>query len=152
MIDKQARAKLSESLRHLVSGQITNDQFEKIAPRKSNDRAIWAIRHRAWFLYDDLKEYKLKGKYALTPKAKGVITRWLLFLKSNFEYEWPTHPGELWWGLILHLLSLSLISRIFWNRTWIRSGNSKIWPFIREKDLQKARRMPKLLSGAGRKA
>jgi hypothetical protein len=134
MIDKPARKKLSELLRHLVSGQITNDQFEDNSPFSSNDRAIWAIRHQAWGLYSDFGEYKLKGKKALSPKNKHAIATWLLFLKSNFEYEWPTHPGQTWWGALLSFLSLGLIPRIFWNKKWIFSGNFKIWPFIREKD------------------
>lgn len=147
MIDRQNRKKLSEMLRHLVSGQITNDQFEDNAPKKSQDRAIWAIRHQAWFLYSDLEEYKLKGKHAVSPKDKGIVARWLLFLKTDFEYEWPTHPGETAWGMVLSLLSLGLIPRIFWVNKWIYSGNFENWPFIRVKDLKRAKRAPRLLRG-----
>lgn len=150
MIDKSARTKLSESLRHLVSGQITNYQFDNNMSLQSKDRAIRAIRLRAWHLYDDLRQYKLKGKYAIPPKDKSVVARWLLFLKTDLEYEWPTHPSETWWGMLLSLFSLTLIPKMFWNKKWTHSGNSKYWPFIREKDFKKIRRTPRLLSGAGR--
>jgi hypothetical protein len=148
VIDKQARAKLSESLRHLVSGQITNVEFENNIPRKSKDRAVNVIRRQAWLLYDGMKEYKLKGKYAVASKDKGEIARWLLFLKTNYEYEWPAHPTETWWGMLLSLLSISLIPRLFWNRKWMNSGNYPIWPYIRKADLTRARRTPRLLSGS----
>jgi len=147
MIDKAARNRLSESLRHLVSGQITNDQFEDNSPHKSGDRAIWAIRLRAWMLYDDLKEYKLNGEYAIPAKGKSEIAKWLLFLKTNLDYEWPIHPSETLLGMLVSLLSFGLIPRIFWNGYWLRSENSKIWPFIRTKDFRIARRTPKLLKG-----
>jgi hypothetical protein len=147
MIDKKSRKKLSESLRHLVSGQMTNYKFEGATPRKSPDRAIWPIRRQAWFLYDDLHEHKLVKNYKLPKESKKEIARWILFLQTGLEYEWPQHPTETLWGALLSLMSLSLIPRIFWNRPYKRAGNYEVWPFIRQSDFIKAKRNPRLLKG-----
>ena len=145
VIDKNARRRLSEALRHLATGQTTNYKFEdRIGDKemlRCKDRAIWAIRHQAWFLYSDTKEYRLRGKCTVSEKDRKVIARIQLFLRTRLEYEWPTHPGETIWGMIANVLTLGLIGRLFWNRRWQRSGKYSIWPFIREKDFRNAKRI-----------
>ncbi len=147
MIDKPVRKKLAEKLRQFVSGRFTNYQYEDMTPRRSPDRAIWAIQQRVWTVYDDLHEHKLTGKWALTKEGKAIVSRCILFLHSNYEYEWPKHPAENVLGAMLSLFSLGLIPKFFWNKKWIKSGNSKVWPFINQKSLDKAKRTPKLLNG-----
>jgi len=90
MIDRNARNKLAELIRSLVTGRITNDELEDALPASTDD-AVWEVFHNgAWCLYSDLKEYKLRGKDALLPEDKSVVARWVLFLKSDYEYKWPS--------------------------------------------------------------
>jgi len=90
MIDRSARNRLAELIRSLVSGSITNDEFEDRVP-ESNDRVVTEVfYHGAWCLYSDMKEYKLKGKDVLSKEDKSIVARWILFLKSENEYEWPS--------------------------------------------------------------
>lgn len=147
MIDKASRRKLTEKLRQFVSGRITNYQYEDMTPRRSPDKAIWAIQQRVWTVYDDLHEHILTGKWALNKEGRAIVSRYILFLHSNFEYEWPKHPSENILGKILSLFSLGLIPRLFWNKKWNQSGNIKAWPFISQKDLNRAKRKPRLLNG-----
>ena len=57
MIDRQARDLAAELIRHLVSGQITTDQFEDRLP-KSPDRAIQEIYSSGpYLLYSDDDEH-----------------------------------------------------------------------------------------------
>jgi hypothetical protein len=80
-IDTKARRKLAEALRHLVSGVITNDEFEDRLAR-SQDEAVVAVYEQAWTLYDDLHEHRLTDKWRISDDAKQVIARWILFLYS----------------------------------------------------------------------
>ena len=138
IIDRNARDNFSELLRHLASGQITNDQFEDSLPLNSKDPAVNAVFwNGAWMLYDDLREYKLKGKYRLPKEAKHEIAKWILFLKSDLPYEWPS---VLWLnrfpGYIIHILTLG-IAWIFTDYKLKKAGDIEAWPFIRLEDLEK---------------
>src|SRR5260221_9704596 len=93
MIDKAARTQLAESLRHLAAGVISNDEFEKRRPRKSQDVAVRQVfSEGAWFLYDDLREHRLIGKDKLSDSARTDLARWIVFLKTDLAYEWPVVP------------------------------------------------------------
>jgi hypothetical protein len=66
------------------------------------------------------------------------VARWVLFLKSNDDYEWPEVP--MWLGLLLllpNLVTLGLIGRAL--RRWLDgSGEADVWPFMRRIDLERA--------------
>ena len=54
MIDREARTKLAELIRHLVAGIITNDEFDDRRPN-STDLAIRDVFYwGAWHLYSDV--------------------------------------------------------------------------------------------------
>jgi hypothetical protein len=111
MIDRTARDALSEAIRALVSGSISNVEFEDRVPRRSRDPAVYEVFFcGAWSLYDDLHEHRLVGKYHLPSKARPEIARWILFLKSDYEYEWPLATGfvgSLW--ILCTLVSLGTL-------------------------------------------
>lgn len=105
MIDIEKRKKLAEALRHLATGQISNDEFESLLMDEITDgylpeqfyRAkgidkmdpvLRPIVETAWGLYDDTRNHKLTYSDALTDYAKKEIARFILFLKSNQEYTW----------------------------------------------------------------
>ena len=135
MIDRNARNKLAESIRGLASGLITNDQFEDSVPN-SEDRAISEIySNGAWSLYSDTHEYKLKGKDKLAKEDKQLVSRWVLFLKSDNEYKWPT--------ITLLETVLCLVTLGLWRRKlrakWSRTGEIEIWPFISNSEFEEAK-------------
>ena len=106
MVDIERRKKLAYHLRHLSIGLITNDEFEnyitdsvtfgwlpeqyyRANEAKLDDAIIRPLLELSWCLYSDLKEHKLKGNYKLDEKQLKDIARYILFLHSNNEYEWP---------------------------------------------------------------
>jgi hypothetical protein len=86
MVNRAARDQVAELIRHLAAGQISNDEFEDRMPGSRDDPAVGAVFwNGAWLLYDDLREYKLVGKYRLPEEVRGEVSRWVLFLKSDLE-------------------------------------------------------------------
>ncbi len=135
MIDRDARNRLAELIRGLVSGLITNDQFEEAIPR-SGDAAIGEVYIKgAWFLFDDFREHKLSGKYSLSKDDKSVTARWVLFLKTDIEYEWPSPSFK---ERFLHFVSLGMLGKST-RKLWTVTGNVAYWPFLNEAQLVEAR-------------
>ncbi len=105
MVDIERRKKLALHLRHLATGQISNDEFEnsivddvtygwlpeqyyRSKESKTDDSIIRPIVEYSWCLYNDTFNHKLKNQYRLTPYQEKEIARLILFLRSDFEYEW----------------------------------------------------------------
>lgn len=135
MIDRTSRNQLAELIRSLATGDITNDQFEDALP-VSEDRAIDEVySNGAWRLYSDLHEHKLKDKYALTKEDIHLISRWILFLKSNYEYEWPV--------ITTREKLLSLFTCGIWRKRmqakWGETGDINYWPFVNEAQFEAAK-------------
>lgn len=147
MVDRAARDRAAELIRHLASGQITNDEFEDALPETSDSAVSEVFRHGAWFLYSDTSEYRLTGKDALPRKVRPDIARWLLFLKSDLEYEWPIQPA---WGClvypILNVLTLGCFACLS-RMDWAQRGHADVWPFIRRADYEEALKHPPYLAG-----
>ena len=91
MVDREARDTTAEALRHFASGQITNFDFEDRFP-ESKDPVIFAIESSIWFYHCDLKEHKMAGDWELPNEMKKHIHRWIMFLHSDEEYQWPQFP------------------------------------------------------------
>jgi hypothetical protein len=143
MVDRDARDRFAELLRHLVAGQITNDDFATRLPLSSGDPAVNQIFwNGAWLLYDDLREYRLVGSYRLPREPRREVARWILFLKSDLTYEWPRLLGYFrfpWY--FLNVLSLGLLG-FFVRRRLLHGGNLDVWPFYRESDYEVALARP----------
>jgi hypothetical protein len=97
MIDPSARRSLSENLRRLVTGRMTNDDFDNLyrdGYDSSDDSAVKAIGEFGYCLYssDLLWPYRLKGRYAVDHETRAAAARSVLFLHSNLEYDWPPVP------------------------------------------------------------
>lgn len=141
MIDTTNRARFAEGLRHLASGTITNDEFEDWPYQTSKDAAITEIYTlAAWPLYDDLKEHRLTDEHALTEGMKLDLARCILFLRSDFEYEWPRRTGIR-----------SVLRRFHFGDPWRKCGGDKsVWPFFRKSDYRLAKsEAPPFLNGSG---
>jgi hypothetical protein len=102
MVDRKARDKLAEALRHLISGQLTNDEFDAAYPGSCEDPAVLAVWESASCLYSssDLFAYRLRGRYKVSPEVRRASARAVVFLHSSLEYEWPAWGGSIpFWGL-----------------------------------------------------
>lgn len=156
MVDRIARDKFAELLRHFAAGNLTNDQYEdaaqlilKNAQRK--DRLLGAMFSRVWFLYDDTHEHRLRDKRRLTGESRRAVARWILFLHSDLEYEWPIKSFVSLSGCLLRICTLGLaglvLNRI--NERRLRAmGSWDLWPFFREVDFDSTKKRPWLLGGA----
>jgi hypothetical protein len=147
VIDRKSRNALAESIRALVSGQISNDEFEdRRLPVSAEDPAIWEIYSKgAWCLYSDLSEYRLIGKHRLTAQAKSEVARWILFLKTDLPYEWPRlSTGKFLGLLLLNILTLGTTNAVYAKRLRAH-GDSAVWPFILRTDYEAALNSPAYL-------
>lgn len=147
MIDRKARDILAKNFRHLICGQISNDQFEDRL-KKSKDAGVCEVFYNgAWPLYDDLHEHKLTGKWAIPEEGKPIAARYILFLKTDLEYEWPRKTGikEVPWaylGLFTFGISSLIRNRIMTNG---ERGDKSVWPFYRRSDYEAALEVPPYL-------
>lgn len=96
-VDRKARDDLAVALRRLVTGRMTNDQFDDHYYYDdwvdSSDKAVSEIATFGWGLYssDLLWPYKLKGCHAVSSEIRRTAARAILFLASKHEYEWPPY-------------------------------------------------------------
>ncbi|WP_028865659.1 hypothetical protein [Psychromonas aquimarina] len=146
MIDIEKRKLLSEKLRHLISGQIDNleyDDLEFEGHFDSDDRAVFEVFEQSWFLYDDFKSHKIE----LSKHDKRVICRWIIFLHSELEYEWPR--VSLLSVRSLKVLFYRISSGVFFKSISTDDyllGDKSIWPFYRKYDYDLALKNPKFLA------
>jgi hypothetical protein len=147
-IDRHSRNQLAEAIRALASGLITNDEFErKRMPHSRIDPAINEIfSSGAWFLYSDMKEYRLKGQEKLDDQTKRVVARWVLFLKTDLPYQWPIPTlGESLARLFGNLFTLGMMNRQYQSRLKLL-GDTDVWPFLRRRDFETALQSPRYLN------
>jgi hypothetical protein len=145
MIDRPKRDRLAEALRHLLSGRIDNLAFDELdCPGDitvSDDRAIFEAFSSVWPCYDDSRSHPLQ----LTDGQRLDVKRFILFLHSDSEYEWPRKG----FGIVEYLRRV--ISRIAGYRFgwWpVKSdGDMAVWPFFRPDDYDRALQSPRLLRG-----
>jgi len=148
VIDRDGRRTLAELLRHLVAGQVTNDEFEDRAPRRSGDFAIAEIRLQAWYLYDDLREYRLTGKDRMSPEVRAHVARWIMFLRTDLEYGWPVEPRLLeTLRAVGSVATFGLLGRLR-ARRYRLAGELDVWPFLSADEFENAKRSPRYMGGA----
>lgn len=103
MIDPLARRSLSQDVRRLVTGRMTNDDFDELyfeSYGRSDDAAVRWIAEFCWGLYSDQSQYRLRGRHAVNPESRSTAARSVLFLRSGLEYQWPPSPDDGWLGMI----------------------------------------------------
>jgi hypothetical protein len=94
MIDQEVRRSLSQDVRRLITGRMTNDAFDEAyyeTYEASDDRAVSEVASFCYGLYssDLLFPYRLRGRHAVDDETRSAAARAVLFLRSGFEYEWP---------------------------------------------------------------
>lgn len=152
MIDRAARDQLSRNLRLLISGKISNDEFEESVPATGEDAAIKAFTDMAWLLYSDTREHRLVGRHSIHPAERREVLRWILFLDSDSEYRWPrmSLPGLSPLRRMRALLTrwLNGANAISHERAtdFLASGDHNAWPFISRSDYKYALKHPRRLA------
>lgn len=90
MTDRDSRDRLAFALRQFASGLVTNDEFDDKAfaafSHRRDDPALAELATYGWLHYDDMRTYRLRGRYALSPEERKSIARAVLFLKTDQEY------------------------------------------------------------------
>jgi hypothetical protein len=98
MIDHELRNSLSQDVRRLITGRMTNDAFDDAyyeTYETSDDCAVTAIASFCYCLYSsDLWTYRLRGRHAVDDETRSIAARSVLFLRSGLEYEWPPMPDN----------------------------------------------------------
>ena len=135
MIDRAARDTFADLITRFVAGEISNDEFESAIPF-SEDAAIFEIyRWGGWFLYDDLQEYSLSGEAALSPEMQAIVARWVLFLHTELEYEWP-EPQEITWKTkLLRRWGIKVAA----GPSLLSPTAQAVWPFANQAQWDQAR-------------
>ncbi|GEM_PF-7089698 len=88
MIDRTARDKLALLLEDVSTGRISEDEFLRGLPMDSRDRAVVEIADQPYWISPELSQ----------EDCRGDIDTWVLFLRTDLQYEWPSLPTETgWW-------------------------------------------------------
>lgn len=171
MIDKERRKKLAFHLRQLSVGLTTNDDFEdnvmndvtngwlpeqyyRSKNAKQDDAVIIPMLEMCWGLYDDTREHKLIVSDRLSDENLKVIARCILFLHSDYEYEWPYEIfllRPIFKRSLLEMLSILVINilTLGWHirnyrkkemeafEEFKKLGAFEYWPFFRKVDYER---------------
>ena len=85
----------------------TPDEFAKRQSdplRQSRDLGVQAVRLAAAQLGEDLRDADLEAQRALGKAGRRPVAHWILFLRSDLEYDWP--DLTLWRTFVLALPDL----------------------------------------------
>jgi hypothetical protein len=107
MIDRAARDRLAELVRHFVAGRIRAGAFDAEAEaiaEESNDPGVHWVYGRTWRLYgwriyrggDFLIGHYLRGQYRVSDAERRQMAIAILFLYSDAEFEWPDNYPANW--------------------------------------------------------
>ncbi len=146
MIDRVSRDKTAELLRHFISGQLTNFDFEE-EMSSSKDAVISEIYDSIWLFYDDFTKHKMKDDWALPKETKTLMARWIMFLYTNEEYKWPKFRFA---GIrpLQHNWISRLLKKPEKERKFMECGEYSVWPFFSMESYNDAKQNPKLMSGS----
>jgi len=146
MVEREQRRPLADLLEALVSGTMTIDEYAsrqvvipdaERPPRKERDRGLIAVCDLAWSMCENPSDGRLVGKMASTSEGLTELRRWILFLRSDLEYEWRTDRFSGTGGCLLNLLTLGWWARRV-GKKMTSMGGFQVWPFIRDSDYRQA--------------
>ena len=147
MIDRIARNRFSEELRHFVGCFKDNFEFDDaVFEIKTMDVGVIEIRQNVWLTYDDLRKHKMEGAWALSPEQLDIIKRCIVFLKSNIEYKWPKWP--LYYRATRFIISLILGGKLTktLDDRFNGGGDLAVWPFFSAEEYEYAKAHPVYLT------
>lgn len=124
-IDPDQRRTAADAIERLLSGEITNHEFDLVFPSRSPDRAIHDVYIALQaFVENDLEEFRLTGPNAPGGDDLQLIMRCVAFLRTDLPYQ---RRGGL----------CALLRRMPHSLPEDRDG---VWPFSRPQDVSAATR------------
>jgi hypothetical protein len=146
MVDPIARKCMRDLLKKLALGRITSYQSENelldLYPN-CNDPVIYALYRTVAEMGGDVDK-PLAHLFAKGGEMRKRVCRWIFFLGTNLEYEWPKErlaPGVRdfykpnWFDKLFGLQTRILHS----NQEFFGRGDYSVWPFFRESDFNAAK-------------
>ena len=146
MVDPIARKRARDLLKKIALGKMTSYECENgfldLNPG-TNDPAIFAFYRTVFEMGGDIDK-PLAHLFARGSEMRKRVCRWIFFLKTDLEYEWPKEqlaPGikdfykPNWFDKLFGLHSRIVRS----NEEFCSHGDYRIWPFFREVDLNAAK-------------
>jgi hypothetical protein len=124
------------------------EQYYRAKEEKVDDPIIRPMLELSWCLYNDNEQHKLTGRHKLTNEQLKDIARYILFLHSDFKYEWPyidpTNPS-LRFSFKELLLSALTLGKYYRKKNKEREqflidtqklGDFDFWPFFKKADYE----------------
>lgn len=133
MIDREARDELSLLAKRFIAGRITNFDYETNSPF-SKDRVIEIVDDYLFLFCNEFKEHNL-SKGDLPKTTKKELARILLFLNSDYEYEWPKRKWTFNNFRRLFRLTKSLQGLRIRDWEYHNAGDLSVWPFTHRKHM-----------------
>ncbi len=145
MVDREARDGYAELLRHFAAGRVLNWDYEDASDEftDSDDPAVFGVFWGVWPAYCDIRKHHMAGKNRLDKTGRRTVARYVLFLHSDREYEWPVRGR---WRPLLNLLTVGVWGLL--NPLPKGNGDEAVWPFYRRSDLEEEAARPRLLAGS----
>lgn len=131
MIDQMARKIAACLLNEFRLGTISNEEYERRYPESESDSSVFEIYRQIWFLYSDIREHKLTGKYKLNIEQSEFVERCILFLRNDVEFEWPSPRFNPWQSLLRFLGFREKIDEA-------ANGEENVWPFNEKAQYEQA--------------
>lgn len=138
MVDLVRRSEGLRTLRDLLDGRITNDEFVRRFPRAEHDPALAAILQAAWMQFSDQRVHKLTGRDSPVPELRAVLERCCVFLNTSLEFEWPPVKTRIGKGL-LQLIGLGRPLDAA-DDEYKSAGDFDVWPFLKRNDYELSRK------------
>src|SRR5262245_5398468 len=97
-LDRTARDRLAELLRHLASGRISTDRFSIESDQlvySTQDPGVQVVYGAGIALagqWDAIGSICFRGRFRLAPDDRRRMARAVVFLHSDAAYEWPSIP------------------------------------------------------------
>ena len=140
VIDRHARDKLALAFRRYAAKRITNDELEDAVGWRSKDRGVTVVQDMAWQLYDDMFRHRAEGPHALSKDDRRSVARWVLFLRTDLEYLWPSYDFRQS-GTSLDRFLADLFTARQWRKkkdgdweNFLGAGDFEVWPFLKKAD------------------
>jgi hypothetical protein len=146
MVHREARDQAAKALERFLQCETSNEEFDheytEIArtAKRQTDRALKAVYGFSWNLYDDFEEHKLDGAYELDEPVRAIAERCVVFLRSDYEYEWRKAD---FFGIDWRRMAARVLPWIRWEADPLKrfelfmaepTGEVSVWPFYRRED------------------
>jgi hypothetical protein len=152
VIDREARDRLALSLRRLGSGRVTASEHDEECSSLcgSPDPVIQAVAEVTYWAFCDFGPERYDGRNRLSATARRDIARVVIFLRSDYEYLWPSEHDWSIVRYIIHRLSFRFI-RISSEEVarWEQVVEERAWPFVTAAEVAVAATVPAFRSSSG---